>query len=81
MVRFLKQWPMHWKHYKSWYVLPQLTKVLETTTAVLAKVTFNNLQTVKTRINGHDEDWDILDQALQDFWKRQIRNFERQQWH
>ena len=30
-------------------------------TTVLGKAIFNELQAVKTRIDGHDEDLDILD--------------------
>ena len=36
-------------------------------TAVLAKVTFNYPQALKTRTNGHDKDLDILDRNLQNF--------------
>ena len=42
-------------------------KVLKITTAVLAKVTFNDLHTLRTKLNGHDEDLDIMDGTIQNF--------------
>ena len=39
--------------------------VLGNTTALLAKTKFNDLQVMKTRINGHDKVLDILDGNLQ----------------
>ena len=41
------------------------TNLLENTTAVLVKVSFNNLQALKTRIKGHDANSDALDQSVQ----------------
>ena len=50
---------------KPFYMNDQLfhnrLKVLENTTEVLAKATFNNLHILKSRIIGHYEDLDILD--------------------
>ena len=40
---------------------------MENTTAVPAKVTFNNLQALQNRINRHGEDLDILDQNIENF--------------
>ena len=40
---------------------------LENTKVVLVKMTFNDIQAIKTRINGHDEDPDILDEHFQYF--------------
>ena len=39
-------------------------KVLENRTLALAKAMFNDLQALKTRINGYDKDLDILNQAF-----------------
>ena len=40
---------------------------LESTTAVLAQTTFDDLQLLRTRINGHDKDLDLLDNNFQHF--------------
>ena len=42
-------------------------KVLENTRAALAKVTFSELQALKTIINGYDDDLDILHKNFQSF--------------
>ena len=38
--------------------LQDIQKVLDNTTAVVAKAPFNYLQALRTRINGHDKDLD-----------------------
>ena len=42
-------------------------KVLKNTTAVIATATFNDLQSLKTRISGQDENLDILNRINQNF--------------
>ena len=41
-------------------------------TAVLANATFNGLQALKTRINGHGEHLNVLDKTINIFHKWQI---------
>ena len=41
-------------------------KTLELQKKVLARATFNDIHALKIRINGHDEDMDVLDQAFKD---------------
>ena len=42
-------------------------KILENTTAVLPKVACNDSQALKTGVNGHNEDFDVLKQSFQNF--------------
>ena len=37
------------------------------TAEVLAKATFNGIQCLKPRLNGHDEDLDVMDKTNQFF--------------
>ena len=55
--------------YKTDKLFPSRLNALENTTAVLAKATFIYLQSLKTRINRHDEDSEIMDRNLQYFLK------------
>ena len=42
-------------------------KVLKNKTGVLEKTSFNNMNALKIRINGHDKDLDILDRNVKYF--------------
>ena len=53
------------------------TKVLENTMTVLAKVTFSNLQVLKTRINGHDDDLDQLKKYFSPFLELTNQHFHK----
>ena len=52
-----------------WRTISQQTKNI---TAVLPKEMFNDLQALKTRINGHDKD---LDKTIQDFLEATDKKF------
>ena len=54
-----------------------MLEILENTTVVLVKATFNDLQELNPRINGHDEDLDILDKHYQHFMTTAKMNFYR----
>ena len=41
--------------------------IFEYTRVILAKASFNNLQTLKTRMNGYDEELDIVDKTSSNF--------------
>ena len=51
-------------------------RVLENKTIVLARIAFSDLQALKSRINGHDEDFDVLE-TIQIFLKMTDQRFQK----
>ena len=56
-------------------------KVLEKSTTIIVKATFNDLKTLETRINSHDGDLDIFDKTVQNFMKLTKQRFQKVTWH
>ena len=50
--------------YKNDRLFDNRLKVLENSTVVLARATFNDLQALKTRINYHDDELNLLDKTI-----------------
>ena len=66
-----------WKHSTKMTNFHDRLNGVENMTAVLAKATFSDLQTLKTRINRHDKDLDLLDKNLQNFLTARNDEFYR----
>ena len=68
---------MQWKHYtKTLGVSTTEYKFLKNTTLIF-NIIFNSLQALKTRINCHNEDLDVLERTLQDSLKKMDQDLKR----
>ena len=52
-------------------------KIFKQTSVVLDKTTFDDLQALKTRINGHDEGMDVLDKTFHTFLEQTNKPFTK----